>query len=122
MALQMKRTMLFCCGWLALGVGIVGAVLPLLPTTPFVLLAAVCFSHSSPRFHSWLLQSALFGPMIKDWQARGAICRRAKINATLSMLIVGGLSIWIMNVPLIGSICILIIFACVLTFIWTRPD
>ena len=68
-------------GFLSLGLGAAGAVLPLLPTTPFILLAAFCFGKSSPRFHAWLIGHRLFGPMIADWRERRAIRPRAKATA-----------------------------------------
>ena len=66
-------------GTLALGCGIAGVVLPLVPTTPFVLLAAFAFARSSPRLHAWLLAHAQFGPLIRNWERDGAIDRRTKI-------------------------------------------
>ena len=60
-------------GFIALALGMAGAVLPLLPTTPFILLAAFCFARSSRRFHNWLLNHRTFGPMIENWRQEGAI-------------------------------------------------
>ena len=72
-------------GFLAVGLGAVGIVLPLLPTTPFLLLAAFCFARSSERLHDWLINHPTFGPPILDWRDRGAIGRKAKILATASV-------------------------------------
>ena len=72
-------------GLLALGLGFVGIFLPLLPTTPFVLLAAFAFANSSAKLHAWLLDHNLFGQMIEDWQHYGAIGRSAKVAAGVSM-------------------------------------
>lgn len=63
-----KHALLISVGFLSLLLGIVGIVLPLLPTTPFILLTATCFARSSPRFHRWLLQHPSFGPLIKSFQ------------------------------------------------------
>jgi uncharacterized protein len=72
-------------GALALVTGIVGIFIPLLPTTPFVLLAAFCFSRGSARCERWLLEHPRFGPMVRDWRARRAVPLRAKQFATVMM-------------------------------------
>ncbi len=77
--------------WYGVGVGCVvlaglGVALPLLPTTPFLLLAAYCFARSSPTLHVWLTTHPSFGPAIVDWQKHGAISRRAKRLAATTML------------------------------------
>lgn len=79
------RPLLFVCGCLCLALGAVGVFLPVLPTTPFVLLAAACFVRSSPRLHAWILRHPLFGPPVRDFQAGLGISRRAKVVA-ISML------------------------------------
>lgn len=68
--------------WLALGLGVVGIVVPGLPTVPFVLLSAYAAGRGSQRLHAWLLAHRQFGPVIRDWQAHGAVGRRAKWLAT----------------------------------------
>ena len=80
-------------GYLFLAIGAIGVVLPLLPTTPFVLLAAGCFSRSSPRLHAWLMNSELFGPILRDWEERKCICLKVKVFAISMTLGVGGGSI-----------------------------
>lgn len=65
-------------GMLSLGCGLAGIVLPLVPTTPFLLLAAFAFARSSPRLHGWLVGHARLGPMIRDWQDHGSISPRTK--------------------------------------------
>lgn len=72
------RFLWLAAGLLSLLTGIIGIVLPLLPTTPFVLLAAWCFARSSPRLHDWLATHPRFGPAIRDWDRNGAIHPRAK--------------------------------------------
>ncbi|WP_076715463.1 YbaN family protein [Sphingomonas sp. gentR] len=78
-------------GWLALGVfcvglGIVGALLPLMPTTIFLILAAGCFARSSPRLEAWLLDHPRFGPTLRAWRRDGAMSRRAKAMAVGGMV------------------------------------
>lgn len=91
--LFMKRLLYLTAGWIALGLGIIGAVLPVLPTTPFLLLAAACFSQSSERWHQWLLNNRYAGPMIRDWEEKRCVSLRTKIVAISSMVVVGGLSV-----------------------------
>ena len=84
--------------WAALGIlclilGMVGVVLPLLPTVPFLILAAFLFARSSDRLHNWLLSHPRLGPPIEDWQSRGAINPSAKRLATVSIIAVFGMSL-----------------------------
>ena len=81
-------------GFVFLGIGILGVVLPLLPATPFVLLAAACFARSSEKWHRWLLASATFGPMILNWEQNRCISCRVKLIGVFSMILVGGFSIF----------------------------
>lgn len=74
-------------------IGGVGVVLPLLPTTPFVLVAAACFAKSSPRMHAWLLANRVFGPVIMDWEKKKCISLKVKLSALTMMIVVGGASI-----------------------------
>lgn len=87
------KTLLMLLGWLSLVTGVIGIVLPLLPTTPFVLLAAAFFARSSPRFHVWLLAHRHFGPLILDWQQHRGIRRSARRRANLFILMTFSLSL-----------------------------
>jgi uncharacterized protein len=80
-------------GFACIGLAVAGAFLPVLPTTPFVLLAAACFARSSPRFHRWLLEHRLFGPLIRDWQAHGTIPLKTKRFAIALLVLSLGSSI-----------------------------
>lgn len=81
-------------GFIFLGLALLGVVLPLLPTTPFLLLAAWFFARSSEKWHRWLLDSELLGPILRDWEARRCLTLKTKVSAVLMMLVVGGSSIW----------------------------
>jgi uncharacterized membrane protein YbaN (DUF454 family) len=106
-------------GLLFLAVGALGALLPLLPTTPFVLLSAACFARSSERWHSRLLASDTFGPMIRSWEKNRCISCRVKAIAIASMALVGGFSIAYAvdsgALRIIGAVLLLIGFVTVLT-------
>lgn len=73
-------------GFFFVGLGFIGAFLPVLPTTPFLILAAACFARSSTRFENWLLSHPRFGPLLRDWRSRGAIPRKAKFAALAGMI------------------------------------
>jgi uncharacterized membrane protein YbaN (DUF454 family) len=77
--------------YLFLGFAVAGVVIPGLPTTPFVLLAAWAAAKGSRRLHGWLLEHRLFGPVIRDWQAHGAVSVRAKWASTLTMIVFAGI-------------------------------
>ena len=72
------RWLLICCGWFFVAAGVVGIFLPLVPTVPFLLLAAACFARSSVRFHTWLVQHNQLGPLIRDYLNGHGIPLRAK--------------------------------------------
>ena len=78
---NLLRWILICCGWLSIVAGVVGIFLPLLPTVPFLLLAAACFARSSVRFHGWLVEHNYLGPLISDYLNGGGIPLRIKIIA-----------------------------------------
>jgi uncharacterized membrane protein YbaN (DUF454 family) len=80
-------------GFTFVALGAVGVVLPLLPTTPFLILAAACFARSSERWHNWLLNNPTFGPMIRRWETQRCVSRSTKGVAIASMVLVGGTSL-----------------------------
>jgi hypothetical protein len=80
-----KRPAFFAAGGILVAIGFVGAFLPLLPTTPFLILAAGCFARSSPRLERWLLNHRQFGPTLRAWREHGAIPLKAKVFACIGM-------------------------------------
>lgn len=82
-----RRPLFFATGWAFTGLGVVGLILPLMPGTVFLILAAWCFSRSSPRFEAWLLGHPRLGPHVRRWRETGAISRRAKYLACGSMVL-----------------------------------
>jgi uncharacterized membrane protein YbaN (DUF454 family) len=87
------RGLLLAAGSLCVGLGLLGLVFPVLPTTPFLLLAAACYARASERFHSWLVHNAIFGPIIQEWQRHRSLPYRTKVNAIALMLLTLGVSI-----------------------------
>lgn len=83
--LQLKKWALLCLGTLSVIVGLIGILLPGLPTTPFILLAAACFARSSPAMHQRLLNNRLFGPLLADWERHRSIPISIKWLATAFM-------------------------------------
>ncbi|WP_187114581.1 YbaN family protein [Fusobacterium necrophorum] len=80
-----KRNILLGIAWISLILGGIGIFLPLLPTTPFILLSAFCFQKSSERFHQWILNSPIFGKYIRDYQEQKGITLKNKIVAITFM-------------------------------------
>ncbi len=76
---------LIALGWLSIALGVIGIFLPLLPTTPFILLAAWCFARSSERFHQWLMNHQRLGPIVKAWYSGDGISRKLR-NRTLLVM------------------------------------
>jgi uncharacterized membrane protein YbaN (DUF454 family) len=89
----LKKTVYKPLGFLFLSLGLLGIPLPVLPSTPFILLAAWFFARSSEKWHAWLLSSELFGPMIHNWEENRCISCRTKIVALLAMTVAGSASI-----------------------------
>jgi uncharacterized membrane protein YbaN (DUF454 family) len=107
-------------GILALTLAILGIFLPLLPTTPFILLAAACFARSSNRLHDWLLTQPVAGPVIRDWQDYRSMPPRVKPWATLLILLSFSLSIWLMDSDW-HRIMLGVLMAALLLALWRIP-
>lgn len=108
-------------GLVCIALAMIGIVLPLLPTVPFLLLAAFFFARSSERLHNWLLSHPKLGPPIEDWQVRGAINPTAKRIATISIVLVFGISL-ALGLKTTVLVIQAVVLSCVLLFIWTRPN
>ncbi len=121
-ALRSTKIVFLILGWISIGLAVLGVFLPLLPTTPFVLLAAFLFSRGSTRYHEWLLSHKTFGPLISDWQHGGVIRFRAKVWSTAMIIPLFSYTLYFVNVVLSVKIIVGIIGIFVLAFIWSRPS
>lgn len=120
------RWILICGGWMAIVSGVIGIFLPLVPTVPFVLLAAACFARSSERFHTWLIEHNYLGPLVRDYLNGSGIPLRARriaigmvwVSCTAStflfvqafwlkitlMSIAAGITLYLLSIPTISPI------------------
>ncbi len=118
----MIRTVYLVAGLGFVGLGFVGLFLPVLPTTPFLILAVGCFSRSSERLETWLLDHPTFGPTLRGWRERGAIPVRAKLAALAGMAV--GFTLFLLGSqpgPL-AIAAVALLMASGLAYVFTRPS
>ncbi len=115
----MRRPLYLALGFLSLGLGILGAFLPLLPTVPFVILAAFCFARGNPAMERRLLDHPRFGPAIRTWRERGAISLRGKRMALLAFAASAAIGLATLTWPY--NLLPLLAAAAGGSWIWTRP-
>ena len=96
---RLLRYVLFAIGWLSVALGVIGIFLPVLPTTPFLLLAAACFARSSPRFYQWLVEHPRLGPWIRDYLDGNGIPLKGKVYAIGLMWLSIGVSCYLVPLP-----------------------
>lgn len=106
-------------GIVTAGLAVLGTVLPIMPTVPFLIVAAYAFDRSSPRFHKMIMSHPIFGPQVRDWREHGAISRRVKILAVGGMAVGLCISFFILNPKL--WLAQVVILALVSVYILTRP-
>ncbi|MGP2493318.1 MULTISPECIES: DUF454 family protein [Phyllobacteriaceae] len=116
------RGLYLVLGLLLVALGFVGAFLPVLPTTPFLILAAACFARSSRRLETWLLDHRRFGPILRDWRRRGAIPRKAKLMS-LAGTSVGFALFWLGSDPgPLLAVAVAMLMLGGLAYVFTRPS
>ena len=115
------RPLWLTLGTASLGFGAAGTVLPLVPTTPFVLLSAYAFAQSSPRLHRWLAEHRKFGPLISNWQRHRAINRRTKTLAVAVMVLTPSVT-WLVGAPVWVLAAQIVVLSGAMCFVVTRPE
>jgi hypothetical protein len=116
-----KILILKCIGIFFVGLAILGVVLPILPTTPFLLVAAACFAKSSPELQKKLLANKIFGPLINDWQKHRTIPKRAKRIALLTIILSVCWSSYMLQSLLLTGLVILLVLGPFI-FLWRLPE
>lgn len=117
---MIARHLYLGAGLTSLGLGIVGAFLPIMPTVPFLLLAAFCFARSNPAWEARLLNHPQYGPQLRDWRERRAISRPAKYAAIGAMSVGVGFTWLTIGWPwVLASVAVLVTCG---TWIWTRNE
>ncbi|MBB1271033.1 YbaN family protein [Shewanella sp. SR44-3] len=119
--MALKRGFFLLIGLTSLLLGLLGIVLPLLPTVPFILLSAYCFARSNSRLHAWLMSHPWFSKALLDWQTHRTmeprLKRRAALMTSISFLI---------SIIVVGHFWLKIMLACMLTglliFLWQIPE
>lgn len=117
----MMRALWLCLGCLMLALGVIGAFLPVMPTTIFLILAVACFSRSSPRLEKWLLDSPTYGPSLRAWREEGAVSRKGKTYACLGMTAGYVLFYWSAHPSLPLAIGVGVFFLASAAYVLSRP-
>ena len=119
---RVKRIALLGLGWLFVALGVIGAVLPVLPTTPFMIVALWLFANSSERLHGWLYNHPIFGPLLRRWDAERVIPLPAKITALTAM---AGSMVYVLafsEAPVLAQASMGAVCAIGAAFILSRPS
>lgn len=116
------KYLLIMFGSISVGLGVLGAFLPILPTTPFLLLAAACFARSSDRLYQRLLNDRVFGPMIVEWREHRSIPRRTKLVSIALIAVTMSLSITFAMPNVYGQVALALIGIATVTFLYRLPS
>lgn len=117
---MVRRHLYLVAGLVSLGLAVIGAVLPLMPTTVFVILAAFCFARSSPKLEAKLLAHPVFGAHIASWRERGAISRKGKIAASVAFA--ASIVVALIFAPWPWSVAPIVAALVIGGWIWSRPE
>jgi hypothetical protein len=116
----LKSHLYLCTGFVCVGLGVLGIPLPLLPTTPFLLLAAFCFARSSPRWHRWLVEHRVLGSYIAAFRERRGLSVEQKWRIALTITAVLSVTAWLAS-PWMGKALAGVIWLGSLTFLYFTP-
>ena len=124
MSASLKRHLLIALGTICLATGIIGIFTPILPTTPFLLLAAACYLRSSPRFHRWLMNNRVFGSYIRNYTEGRGIVIKVKLFTIALLWATIGISIWAADNMVVTAILLTVAIGVTLhiAFIRARKD
>ncbi len=114
----LHNQLLVLLGWLFVVLGAIGILLPLLPTTPFLIVALALFSKSSPRFHRMLLSNAWSGPVLKQWEDNKTVSRKTKYRAVFLIILVFAVSVAVLDNKIELQLLLIGIAILLLFFIW----
>lgn len=118
---QRFRWLWLALAWVALVVGLIGIFVPVMPTSPFLIVAAYAAARGSRRLYFRLLRDKRFGPMIRAWLRHGAIQRSAKVMATLAMAATAAGALWLLPWDYVAW-AIVGILTVVVLWLWSRPE
>lgn len=117
-----RRWLSIALGLVFVGLGALGVFLPVLPTTPFLILASACFVRSSPWLNAWLLNSPIFGPLLRDWQRHRRVRRRVKHLSAALLIMAVALSVWLGQLSSPWLIVVLVLALIGLAVVMRLPE
>lgn len=118
MRIKIQNHILVLLGWVFMVLGGLGVILPILPTTPFLIVALALFSKSSPRFHQMLLNNAWFGRILKQWEENRTVSRKTKHKAFFLIIVAFSISIALLTDRIQLQLLLACIAIILLFFIW----
>ncbi|MBT3277006.1 YbaN family protein [Candidatus Thioglobus sp.] len=117
-----QKNLFISLGWLFVILAVIGVLIPILPTTPFLILALALFAKSSPKFHQMLIDHPWFGSLLRQWEKNRTVSRRIKIRASVLIALSFSVSIAVLqDNPLLQTMLILIAIIC-LYYIWRLKE
>ena len=120
MSAELKRQLLIALGTICLATGIAGIFIPILPTTPFLLLAAACYLRSSARFHRWLMNNRVLGGYIRNYTEGRGIPIKVKLFTIFLLWAMIGLSIWMVANTIVTVVLLMVAVGVTLHIVFIR--